>query len=253
MFIWCFHHDERWFISFVSCPSPLFTHEVNLCTHIRLLIGVKGCYAPPRSMTLVILVRVYQYRWPVAPRLELPRWWYPIAVYQSCSWLSWLRFCKIWAREGLDSFYALTFDWVTSSCLFSNAPVSNRSKDSLSIAVKAAHPSLSAVCCMSIWRRITSVPSLILSSAYSVSARSLIWPYYPFNKTAPTIFLPLERLRVSTHLYSVRVWLQYDLDRHADGHDKVRPFLLQDYWWQNYVKSHHTIITDVSKMSAMKD
>ena len=51
-----------------------------------------------------------------------------------------------------------------------------------------------------IWRRITSASSVVLSSTYSASAKLLIWPYYLFTKTAPSTCLPLEHLRVSTHL-----------------------------------------------------
>ena len=139
MFVWCFHHDERGSISSMSYPSPLFTHEVNLCTYIGLLMDVKRwpLYTPLRPVTLVILIRVYQHQWAVAPRLELHRWWCPIAVHQSCAWLSWLRFCKICVRR--RSWLLLRTNlWLGYLPL-----ISNRSKDSLSIAVKVAHPSLS--------------------------------------------------------------------------------------------------------------
>ena len=51
-----------------------------------------------------------------------------------------------------------------------------------------------------IGRRITLASSVVLSSAYSVSAKSLIWPYYHSTKTALSTCLPLEHLRISTHL-----------------------------------------------------
>jgi hypothetical protein len=78
-----------------------------------------------------------------------------------------------------------SFTLITSKCYLKCAP--------WSLEHRIVYPTF-------ISRRITSASSVVLSSAYSVSAESLIWPYCLSTKTAPSTCLPLEHLRVSTHL-----------------------------------------------------
>ncbi len=78
-----------------------------------------------------------------------------------------------------------SFTLITSKCYSKCAP--------WSLEHRIVYPTF-------ISRRITAASSVVLSSAYSVSAKSLIWPYCLSTKTAPSTCLSLEHIRVSTHL-----------------------------------------------------